>query len=372
MSSATGQAPPPGARGRVYATCDIGGRALDRLRQEGYQLEVCQDPGGPPHELIVEKTASGIAALITTLHDPIDAQVFEAGRGTLRVVAQDAVGVDNVDLEAASRCGIPVVHTPDVLTDATAEFALFMLGDVSRKLYPSERLVRELRWGPWHPSQPFLGDEVSAKTAGIIGLGRIGQAFALKCSGLEMDFVAHTRRPDEEFASAMNRLFDVRCRLGLSRRRNSFRYSSLEACLEASDYVSLHVPLTAETRGLINAAALTRMKPTAYLINTSRGAVIDQDALYRALAEEWIAGAALDVYEEEPLPQDSPLRSPELEDRLRLYHHFGSGTKETRLSPDPNRGMAGRCVQGAIDVLNCSDRNELSNIPFIANKSAFS
>ncbi len=169
--------------GRIFVSCDIG-EALERLVDRGYSLEVYPHPEPPSPDRILEAVRSGIVALITTIRDPIEARIFEAGQGTLRVVSQYGVGYDNIDLKAASRCRIPVTNTPDVLTDATAEFALFMLGDLARKLYLSERLVREKRWTVWHPSLPFLGHEVAGKTVGIIGLGRIGKAFALKCAGL--------------------------------------------------------------------------------------------------------------------------------------------------------------------------------------------
>ncbi len=158
---------------RVFATCDIGKEAIDLLAERGYDVEVYPDPEPPPKRLIVEKVRSGIDGLITTLRDSIDAEVFEAGRNTLKVVAQYAVGFDNINRADANRYKIPFTNTADVLTEATAEFALFILGSVARKLYPSERLVREKRWGSWHPYLPFLGDEVTGKTVSVIGTGRI-------------------------------------------------------------------------------------------------------------------------------------------------------------------------------------------------------
>jgi glyoxylate reductase len=143
-------------RFRVFATCDIGKDALDRLRQRGYELEVYDQLEPPPKSLIVEKAGSGIDGLITTLRDPIDAEVFEAGRGTLKVVAQDAVGFDNINRTDANRYKIPFTNTADVLTEATAEFALLILGNVARRLCPSEHLVRDHGWGTWHPYLPFL------------------------------------------------------------------------------------------------------------------------------------------------------------------------------------------------------------------------
>ena len=156
---------------RVYATCDIGEEGLKRLTDRGYEVDVYPEVEPPPKALIVEKVASGIDALITTLRDPIDEEVFQAGQGTLKVVSQIAVGVDNIDEKAARKYRVPYTHTAVVLTDATAEFAFFIMGCVSRKLYPSERLVREGRWETWHPYLPFLGDEVTGKTVAVIGTG---------------------------------------------------------------------------------------------------------------------------------------------------------------------------------------------------------
>ena len=164
------------------------------MRRRGYEVEVYPHVDAPPKSLIVEKVGSGINALITTLRDPVDEEVFSAGAATLRVVAQIAVGVDNIDRAAANRYRIPFTNTPDVLTEATAEFALFILGAVSRKLYQSEKLVEENLWGSWHPYHPFLGDEVTGKTIAVIGVGRIGKAFAKKCVGLDVDILLHSAR----------------------------------------------------------------------------------------------------------------------------------------------------------------------------------
>src|SRR5271167_2170500 len=163
------------SRFRVFATADIGDAALNRLRERGYELEVYPNPESPPKSLIIEKVRSGIDGLITTLRDKIDAEVFEAGKDTLKVVAQYAVGFDNINRADANRYRIPFTNTADVLTEATAEFAFFALTDLARRLWPAEHLVRENRWGYWHPYLPFLGDEVTGKTIGILGTGRIGQ-----------------------------------------------------------------------------------------------------------------------------------------------------------------------------------------------------
>ncbi|HUK89064.1 MAG TPA: D-glycerate dehydrogenase [Blastocatellia bacterium] len=362
---------------RVFVTADIGGAALERLRVQGYQVEVYPELEPPPKTLILEKVRSGISALLTTLRDRIDEEVLSAGAGTLRVVAQCAVGFDNIDRAAANRYRIPFTNTADVLTEATAEFALFMLGAVSRKLYSSEKLVEENRWGSWHPYYPILGDEVTGKTAAVIGTGRIGKAFAKKCIGLDMNLLLCGLTPDKDFAGKVNSEMLLRHEAGFSADLRSANYVPFEAALSGADYVSLHVPLVApgqskpSTYHLFNKGAFKLMKPTAYLINTSRGAVVDEGALHAALLSGQIAGAALDVFETEPLPADSPLRDPVLKDRLRLFHHFSSGTRETRLSADPSVGMAGRAVQGIIDVIEGRFDGNPSRMPYVVNKEAF-
>src|SRR5436305_4440859 len=175
---------------RVFATCDIG-EAIDVLRLLGYDVEVYPHPEAPPKALILNNVRSGVDGLITTLRDQIDAEVFEAGKGHLKVVAQIAVGFDNINRADANRYKVPFTHTADVLTDATAEFAFFMMGALARKLWSSELEVREQRWGAWHPFLPFLGDEVTGKTIAVIGTGRIGQAMIKKCTGFDMNILCY-------------------------------------------------------------------------------------------------------------------------------------------------------------------------------------
>ena len=363
---------------RVFVTTDIGQAALTRLRERNYEVEVYPEIDAPPKALIIEKIESGIAAIITSLRDKLDAEVFAAAEGRLKVIAQMAVGIDNIDREAANRHHVPFTNTPDVLTEATAEFALFMMGAVSRKLYPSEKLVEDHNWRYWHPYLPFLGDEVTGKTVSVIGAGRIGKAFAKKCIGLEMDILLYNAQSrDERFVEFADREMQLRFAAGFSPRRHHIAYVSFAEALSQADFVSLHLPLKmpavsdTPTYHLINEAALALMKPSAYLINTSRGAVVDEQALYAALLANKLAGAALDVFEKEPLPADSILRDETLKDRLRLFHHFASGTKETRLSAEPDVGMAGRAVQGVIDVLEQHYDGDLTAMPFVVNKEAF-
>ena len=363
---------------RVYATCHIGDPAFNRLREKGYELEVYPGPEAPPKSVIVEKVSSGIDALITTLRDPIDAEVFEAGKNTLKVVAQIAVGFDNINRLDANRYKVPFTNTAEVLTDATAEFAFFMMGAVARRLWDSEKMVRENKWGSWHPFLPFLGDEITAKIIAVIGTGRIGQAMIKKCTGFDMNILCYDPAyQDHKFVAAVRELMDLRHSKGLQPEKTWIKYVTLEDALSQADYVTLHVPLIKEGEGgtptyhLINEKTLKLMRKDAYLINSSRGPVVSEAALYKALKENWIAGAALDVYEKEPLPADSLLRRPEIEDRCRLFHHFASGARITRLSVDPDKGMAGRCVQGLMDVLEQNYGGDVTKMPYVVNKEAF-
>ena len=362
---------------RVFATCDIG-PAIDVLRQRGYEVEVYPHPEAPPKGLILEKVKSGIDGLITTLRDQIDAEVFEAGKGKLKVVAQIAVGFDNINRADANRYKIPFTHTPDVLTEATAEFAFFMMGSLARKMWTAEHLTRENQWSYWHPFLPFLGDEVTGKTVAIIGTGRIGLAMIKKCAGFDMNMLCYDPAYENHaYVKAIQETMDLRHARGISKEKNWIKYVPFEKALREADFVRVHVPLlrpgesSTPTYHLFDEQTLRMMKPTAYLVNTSRGPVVDEAALARALRENWIAGAALDVYEKEPLPADSPLRDPAIADRCRLMPHFASAARITRLSSDPNKGMAGRGVQGLIDVLEGNYGGDITKMPYVVNKEAF-
>ncbi|HYG99881.1 MAG TPA: D-glycerate dehydrogenase [Terriglobales bacterium] len=363
---------------RVFATCDIGPDALELLRKRGYEVEVYPEPEAPPKELIIQKVREGVDGLITTLRDKIDAEVFEAGKPRLKVVAQDAVGFDNIDRAAANKYGIPFTNTADVLTEATAEFAFFIMGALARKLWQSEKLVRENKWGAWHPYLPFLGDEVTGKTIAVIGTGRIGLAMIKKCIGFDMNILCFDPAyQNHEYIATCQKIMDLRHEHGMSREHCWIKYVGFEEAIRNADFVSVHVPLLRNgeavmpTYHLFNEETLRMMKPSAYLVNTSRGPVLDEVAVARALRESWIAGAALDVFEKEPLPPDSSLRAHEIEDRARLYHHFASGARITRLSTDPDKGMAGRTVQGLIDVLEKNYGGDLTKMPYVVNKEAF-
>src|ERR1041384_964960 len=363
---------------RCFATSHIGDPAENRLRERGYELEVFQGPEAPPKKLIIEKVKSGIDGLITTLRDRIDAEVFEAGKGTLKVVAQIAVGFDNINRADANAAKIPFTNTADVLTEATAEFAFFMMGMLARKMWQSEKLVREQTWPSWHPFLPFLGDEVTGKTIAVIGTGRIGLAMIKKCSGFDMNILCYDPAyQNHEFIGGIQELMHLRHCRTIQKEKTEIKYVEFEEALRGADYVSIHVPLLREgetdkpTYHLINEKTLRLMKPTAYLVNSSRGPVVDERALAKALKEEVIAGAALDVFEKEPLPPDSPLLDPEIADRARVFHHFASGAQITRLDVDPDKGMAGRTAQAVIDVLEGNYGGDPTKMPYVVNKEAF-
>jgi len=366
-------------RHRIFATCDIGEEALARLRERGWDLEVYPEIQPPPRKLVLEKARSGVDALVTTLRDRIDEEVFAAGAASgLKVVAQMAVGFDNIDRAAANRHRIPFTNTADVLTDATAEFAFFILGAAARKLYPAEVQVRTHQWSTWHPYEPWLGDEVTGRTLAVVGMGRIGRSLVQKAVGFDMDVLCYDPVSDDGgFLEKVRRVADLRHAEGLSRRRQRIESVPLDQALREADFVSLHVPLVLPGTGgeptfhLIDEDRLRQMKRTAYLVNTARGPVVDEQALARALREHWIAGAAIDVFEREPLPDDSPLRDEALVLDLRLFPHAASAARATRLSADPDVGMAGRCVQAVIDVLEGRYGGDPRKMPYVVNKEAF-
>src|SRR5437667_5537372 len=256
---------------RVFVTCDIG-KALDLLRQRGYDVEVYPSPEAPPQSLIVKKVKSGIDGLITTLRDKIDAEVFEAGKSTLKVVSQLAVGFDNINRADANQYKIPFTNTADVLTEATAEFAFFLLGALARKMWPAEHLTRENRWGYWHPYLPFLGDEVTGKTVAIIGTGRIGLAMIKKCAGFDMNILCYDPAyQNQEYVKAIQETMDLRHTRGISKESCWIKYVSFEEALRQADFLSVHVPLLREgesdtpTYHLFNERTLRMMKPSAFL-----------------------------------------------------------------------------------------------------------
>src|SRR5690349_23575785 len=220
---------------RVFATCDIG-ESLDLLPKRGYEVEVYPQPEAPPKKLILEKVRSGIDGLITTLRDQVDAELFEAGKGRLKVVAQIAVGFDNINRADANRYKVPFTHTADVLTEATAEFAFFMMGALARRMWTAEHLTRENKWGYWHPYLPFLGDEVTGKVVAIIGTGRIGLAMIKKCAGFDMNILCYDPAyHNDEFVAAIQAVMDLRQARGIQKETTSIKYVDFEEAMRAAD-----------------------------------------------------------------------------------------------------------------------------------------
>lgn len=253
----------------------------------------------------LHRMVAGQHGIIPMLSDRIDESVFEAAP-TLRVVANYAAGYNNIDLAAARARGIVVTNTPGVLTDATADLTWALILGVTRRVSEGERLVRSGRWTGWVPTQ-LLGTDLKGAVLGIVGLGRIGRAVASRANAFGMRVTFTARRPPSDIDA-------------------DWRYASLPELLSTADVVSLHVPLTEQTRHLIGATELAMMKPTAYLVNTARGPVIDESALVDALHNSRIAGVGLDVYEEEPRVHPGLLTA----ERTLLLPHLGSATTETR------------------------------------------
>jgi len=296
------------AKPKVYVTRELPERGMKIIR-ERFDAEVWPEYGPPPKEEIIRK-ARNVDALVTLLSDKIDAEVFDAAP-KLKIVAQMAVGFDNIDVAEATKRGIYVTNTPGVLTETTADFAWALLMAIARRVVEADRYVRSGQWKvSWYPSM-LLGRDVYGATLGIVGAGRIGTAVARRAKGFNMKILYYDVVPMPP---------EIEKELGAKR-------VDLDTLLRESDFVSIHVPLMKETYHLINEEKLRLMKKTAYLINNSRGPVIDEKALYKALKEGWIAGAALDVFEQEPTPVDNPLLKL---DNVVVAPHISSASYETR------------------------------------------
>jgi glyoxylate reductase len=273
----------------------------------------------------IRQAAAGASVLITMLHDRVDAALLDAAGSELRCVANVAVGYDNIDLAAARKRGVIVANTPGVLTDATADLAMALILAVTRRLAEGERLLRTRTPWSWHMFF-MLGTSVQGKTLGVIGLGAIGQATARRARAFGMNVVYAGRRRAPE---------------AIERELGGARQTPLDDLLATADVVTIHAPLTPDTHHLIDATRLRRMRPQAYLINTARGPIVDEDALVDALREGVIAGAALDVFEHEPDVHPGLLEL----DNVVLAPHLGSATTETRTA------MAMLAARNAIAVL---------------------
>ena len=276
---------------------------------EATDATVWPDELPPPRDKLLA-AVEGCDGVLTLLTDRVDAEFLDRAGKRLKVVSNYAVGFDNVDVPECTRRGIPVGNTPGVLTETTADLAFALLMAAARRLPEADRYVRAGKWRTWGPML-LLGPDVHGATIGIVGFGRIGQALARRAAGFGMRILYHD----------VNRLADdVTKPLGAV-------YTPLEELLATADFVSLHVNLTPETRHLIDAAALRRMKQSAVLVNTSRGPVVDGHALFEALRDGEIFGAGLDVTDPEPLPADDPLLTL---DNCLVVPHIASASRATR------------------------------------------
>jgi glyoxylate reductase len=262
----------------------------------------------PPYPTLLER-GQGAAGLLTLLSDRIDGALLDAIGPQLKVVANYAVGFDNIDVPAATARGIPVGNTPGVLTETTADFAWALLMAAARRVVEGDAYTRAGQWKTWGPAI-LLGRDVSGATLGIVGFGRIGQAVARRAFGFGMRILYYDTLRNRE----------AETNLGVE-------YAPLETLLAESDYISIHTALTPDTRHLFGPAQFAQMKPTAILVNTARGPIVDEAALYRALSTAQIAYAALDVTEVEPLPMDSPLLKLS---NIIIAPHIASASIQTR------------------------------------------
>lgn len=289
---------------KILITRLIPSRGLDLIREHFPIFEISSHDLPPTRGQLLEKVR-GVEGLLCLLTEKIDSELMDAAGPQLRVISSMSVGVDHVDVAAATTRGIPVGNTPGVLTDATADMAFALLFASARRVVEGEKYIRAGLWKTWHP-QLLLGADFVGATLGIVGFGRIGRAMAKRAQGFDMRVIFHDPNAEPEYGA---------------------NPVELDTLLHESDFVSLHVPLTQNTKHLVNAGFLAKMKPNAILVNTARGGVVDQAALYDALRSKRIFAAALDVTDPEPLPMDSPLL--ELENCL-IVPHLGSASQRTR------------------------------------------
>ncbi len=295
---------------RLFVTRLIPEKGLEMVRSlsADYEVEIWQDPLPPPHAVLLEK-ARGLTGLLCLLTDKIDANLMDTIGPQVKVISQMAVGFDNIDIPAATARGIPIGNTPGVLTDTTADFAWTLLMAAARRVVEGDKFTRAGKWKTWGPID-FLGPDITGATLGIVGFGRIGQGVAKRAQGFDMRILYYDtqRYPEAE-------------------QKYGAQYVDLGLLLRESDFVTLHTILSQETYHLMNDERLKLMKPSAILINTSRGPVVDPAALYRALSTGTIAYAALDVTEPEPIKPDDPLLTL---DNIIIAPHIASASFQTR------------------------------------------
>ncbi len=311
---------------KIFVTRNIPDRGINILKEKGYEVEINpEDRVLKKEELIAALEKGKYDAVLCLLTDKIDADVFETAGKQCKIFANYAVGFDNIDIKAAAERGIMVTNTPGVLTDSVAEHTFALMLAIAHRIPESDRFTRAEKYRGWAPML-LLGTDVSKKTLGIVGLGRIGSRVAHHAvKGFEMKVIYHDVKRNDEFEKESGAVYKER----------------IEDLLQAADFVSIHVPLLPATRHLINAERLRIMKPTAYLINTSRGPIVDERALVDALKSGIIKGAALDVFENEPSLAPG---LAELENVI-ITPHTASATEETR------QAMGELAAQNIIETL---------------------
>lgn len=293
---------------KVYITRHIPEQGLNMIFA-ACDAQVWPDENPPPHEILIEKVR-GINGLLCLLNDSIDGEIMDAAGPELKIISNYAVGYDNIDIQAATERDILVGNTPGILTETTADLAFTLIMAAGRRIVEAGDYIRAGKWKTFKP-EALLGQDIYGSTLGIIGMGRIGAAVAERARGFDMKVICFDRNVQPQKMAIV----------GVEMRH------SLDDLLAEADFVSLHVPLTTETYRLIDSAALAKMKHTAILVNTSRGQVVDSDALYEALHSGQITYAALDVTDPEPLPSGHKLLS--LPNCL-VVPHIGSASVATR------------------------------------------
>ena len=295
------------AKPRVFVSRRIFQEALDMIAAEA-DLDLWTDELPPQRPVLLEKV-KGVEGLLCLLTDKVDAELMDTAGPQLKVVSQIAVGFDNIDISEATRRGIPVGNTPEVLTQTTADATWALLMAAARRIVESSIAVREGKWNTWHPLH-YLGQDVYGTTLGIIGMGRIGLEVARRASGFDMEVLYSdiVRREDLE-------------------AKYRIKYVDLETLVRHSDFITIHTVLNESTHHLIDEKALSKMKPTAVVVNAARGPIIDPKALYRALKDGEIAAAALDVTDPEPISPDDPLLTL---DNCVIVPHIASASVKTR------------------------------------------
>jgi glyoxylate reductase len=291
----------------IFVTRKIPDPRLEMIQDE-FQVEIWPDDLPPPYKILLEKVPD-LDGLLCLLTDQIDRNLIQAAGSSLKVISQMAVGYDNIDISAATERGIPVGHTPGVLTDATADFTWTLLMSAARRIVEADQFTRQGRWVTWGPTL-LMGADVAGATLGIIGLGRIGQAVAKRASGFGMQVLYYDPK----------RVRDAEKTLGIE-------YSEFDELLRQSDFVSIHTWLSEDTYHLFGEEQFKLMKSSAILINSARGPIVDPAALFTALTEGQIAYAALDVTEPEPIPADDPLLAL---DNIVIAPHIASASLYAR------------------------------------------